>query len=255
MVVMPVSSALSSLRTNSYMSFGGRKDNADSGEENLYANDSRSSANLAKVPVVVLMAMSPAMLNANQPEIKAVQNGLAPKVEMVQALPTESEMDEAATIAPFEELPEVQQASYDPLNQYEYKRQRVLLHDTFRYNGKKYHLVFVQPEDYKKGIVNVVNLFPDGFKSDSKHFMPKITEFVVHNVPGQELWGSVIVRNTVVSPDHKITSTYTDMRLPDEQAQKVLDLIQDSSNFSNGTNIKYNRVTTPNLRPTRVTKS
>ena len=256
MVVMPVSSALSSPRTNYYMSFGGRKDNADSGEENLYANDSRSSANLAKVPVVVLMAMSPAMLNANQPEIKAAQNGLAPKVEMVQALPTESEMDEAATIAPFEELPGVQQArGYDPLNQYEYDNKRILLHDTFRQNGKKYHLVFIQPEYLKKGAVSAVHLFPDGFKSDAQHPMPKITEFVVHNVPGQELWGSVIVKSTVVSPNYKFTSTYTDMRLPDEQAQKVLDLIQKSSDFTDVTHIKYNRVTTPNLRPTRVTKS
>ncbi len=256
MVVMPVSGALSSHRTNSYMSFGGRRDNADSGEENLYANDSRSSANLAKVPVVVLMAMSPAMLNANQPETKAALNGLSPKVEMVQAVPAETKMNDAATIAPFEELPEVQQSSgYDPLKQYDYDNKKILLHDTFRQNGKKYHLVFVHPEYLKKDAIHAVHIFPDGFKSDERHPMPKVTEFIVHNVPGQELWGSVIVRSTEVSPNYEFTDTFTDMRLPDEQAQKVLDLIQDASSFIDVTNIKYNKVTTPKLRPTRVTKN
>lgn len=255
MVVMPVSGALSSHRTNSYMSFGGRRDNADRGEENLYAKDSRSSANLAKVPVVVLMAMSPAMLNANQPETKAALNGLSPKVEMVQAVPAETKMNDAATIAPFEELPEVQQnkAPFKPLGQMGFIDHEIMLYETFMLNGKKNHLVFVREKDHIKGIIDGVHIYPDGFISNPRHEVPRVTEFIVHDVPGQELWGSVIIHDEKITDDAMI-DTDKDVRLPDAQAQKILDLIQDCSNFKDGTDIKYSRTKSAALRPTKVTK-
>lgn len=146
----------------------------------------------------------------------------------------------------------------------EYKA--IELHDVFMMNGRKYHLLFVRPTYYAKGKVSNVYIYPDGFKSwDQNGFMvylPKVTEFIVHNVPGQELWGSVIIWESTHT-DHldgkkhdKIvyTATYTDVRLPDEQAQKILDLIQDNSSYENGTGIKYNRVETSTLRKTKIWK-
>lgn len=146
----------------------------------------------------------------------------------------------------------------------EYKA--IELHDVFMMNGRKYHLLFVRPTYYAKGKVSNVYIYPDGFKSwDQNGFMvylPKVTEFIVHNVPGQELWGSVIIWEST-NTDHldgkkhdKIvyTDTYTDVRLPDEQAQKILDLIQDNSSYENGTDIKYNRVETSTLRKTKIRK-
>lgn len=145
----------------------------------------------------------------------------------------------------------------------EYKA--IELHDVFMMNGRMYHLVFARPEDYRKGIVGYVYIYPDGFKSGTQNrirkHLPKVSEFIVHNVPGQELWGSVIVQEITIETSavnkhsrYNITNTYTDVRLPDEQAQKILDLIQDNSSYENGTDIKYNRVETSTLRKTKIWK-
>lgn len=150
----------------------------------------------------------------------------------------------------------------------EYKA--IELHDVFMMNGRKYHLLFVRPTYYAKGKVSNVYVYPDGFKSWRQNGLvirlPKVTEFIVHNVPGQELWGSVIVHESTNTSylDRKkndkvvYTDTYTDVRLPDEPAQKILDLIQDNSAFKNCTwgnsAIKYNRVQTAELRKTKIRK-
>lgn len=150
----------------------------------------------------------------------------------------------------------------------EYKA--IELHDVFMMNGRKYHLLFVRRTDYAKGKVSNVYIYPDGFKSWEQNgfmvYLPKVTEFIVHNVPGQELWGSVIVHEST-NTDHldgkkhdKIvyTDTYTDVRLPDEPAQKILDLIQDNSPYEycgfGSSATKYSRVNTAELRKTKIRK-
>lgn len=150
----------------------------------------------------------------------------------------------------------------------EYKA--IELHDVFMMNGRKYHLLFVRPTYYAKGKVSNVYIYPDGFKSWEQNgfmvYLPKVTEFIVHNVPGQELWGSVIIWEST-NTDHldgkkhdKIvyTDTYTDVRLPDEPAQKILDLIQDNSPYEycgfGSSATKYSRVNTAELRKTKIRK-
>lgn len=150
----------------------------------------------------------------------------------------------------------------------EYKA--IELHDVFMMNGRKYHLLFVRRTDYAKGKVSNVYIYPDGFKSWEQNgfmvYLPKVTEFIVHNVPGQELWGSVIIWESTHT-DHldgkkhdKIvyTDTYTDVRLPDEPAQKILDLIQDNSPYEycgfGSSATKYSRVNTAELRKTKIRK-
>lgn len=159
---------------------------------------------------------------------------------------------------------------YIPLGHVALINHPIELHDVFMMNGRKYHLLFVRPTYYAKGKVETVYIYPDGFKSWEQNgfmvYLPKVTEFIVHNVPGQELWGSVIIWESTHT-DHldgkkhdKIvyTDTYTDVRLPDEPAQKILDLIQDNSTYEYTRSswevraIKYNRVETAELRKTEI---
>ena len=68
MIRMVVSGLGIDLDVNRYVNFAGqnsRKNNGDT--ESLPVEYNRSSNNLAKVPVIVLMAMSPAMMNAKTP--------------------------------------------------------------------------------------------------------------------------------------------------------------------------------------------
>uniref|UniRef100_UPI0040262736 hypothetical protein n=1 Tax=Prevotella sp. TaxID=59823 RepID=UPI0040262736 len=173
------------------------------------------------------------------------------------------------------EAPENQQAKRNYQlghNELDAEYKAIELHDVFMMNGRKYHLLFVRPTYYAKGKVETVYIYPDGFKSWQQNglmvYLPKVTEFIVHNVPGQELWGSVIIWESTHT-DHldgkkhdKIvfTDTYTDVRLPDGPAQKILDLIQDNSTYEytksswEARAIKYNRVETAELRKTKIRK-
>ena len=144
------------------------------------------------------------------------------------------------------EAPENQQAKRNYQlghNELDAEYKAIELHDVFMMNGRKYHLLFVRPTDYAKGKVRNVYVYPDGFKSWRQNglvvSLPEVTEFIVHNVPGQALWG-------------------TDVRLPDGPAQKILDLIQDNSTYEytrsswEARAIKYNRVETAELRKTKI---
>lgn len=159
---------------------------------------------------------------------------------------------------------------YIPLGHVALINHPIELHETFMMNGRKYHLLFVRPTYYAKGKVINVYIYPDGFKSWEQNgfmvYLPKVTEFIVHNVPGQELWGSVIIWESTHT-DHldgkkhdKIvyTDTYTDVRLPDEPAQKILDLIQDNSPYEycgfGSSATKNSRVNTAELRKTKIRK-
>lgn len=171
------------------------------------------------------------------------------------------------------EAPENQQAKRNYQlghNELDAEYKAIELHDVFMMNGRKYHLLFVRPTDYAKGKVRNVYVYPDGFKSWRQNglvvSLPEVTEFIVHNVPGQELWGSVIIweSNHTDRLDGKkhdkvvYTDTYTDVRLPDGPAQKILDLIQDNSTYEytrsswEARSIKYNRVETAELRKTKI---
>ena len=159
---------------------------------------------------------------------------------------------------------------YIPLGHVALINHPIELHETFMMNGRKYHLLFVRPTYYAKGKVETVYIYPDGFKSWRQNglvvSLPEVTEFIVHNVPGQELWGSVIIweSNHTDRLDGKkhdkvvYTDTYTDVRLPDGPAQKILDLIQDNSTYEytrsswEARAIKYNRVETAELRKTKI---
>ena len=166
---------------------------------------------------------------------------------------------------------------YKPLGHVALIDHAIELHETFMMNGRKYHLVFTRTEKQPKGTVSAVYVYPDGFKSGRQNGLivdlPQVTEFIVHNVPGQELWGSVIICEEIYShwKDDKgnykddyvpsYTHTYTDVRLPDEPAQKILDLIQDNSayksmggRYGEPSGIKYNRVQTAELRKTKIEK-
>lgn len=156
---------------------------------------------------------------------------------------------------------------YKPLGHVALIDHAIELHETFMMNGRKYHLVFSRDTKYyKKGQVSAVWLYLDGFRSWKQRDstitveLPTITELIVHNVPGQELWGSVIVHeNTFINRKHysSITDTWTDVRLPDEPAQKILDLIQDNSAYKyygSPIRIKYCRVQTAALRKTKICK-
>jgi len=242
MLVMPVSLANTGRSVaNRNANFLGNNDNEGSPVE----KDLKSSK-LAKVPVVVMIAMSPAMLNAKTPAMGLPELEGA-KTEMVAALPVESEELMAKTVAPNFEPTEVQQNGVI-VNRYpgvSLRRHELFDLSTFNYKGKKYYMGL---QKWDNDLVGKVVICAEGDKR--KTLLPYVTDFIIHEPPNGEMFGSVMVRT--VSMDKNIKNTVEEIKLSDECAQKIMDLLANDSKWKNGTTIKYIETKSTRIRPVQL---
>ncbi len=251
MVVMPVSVASTGFGANSYVNFSGqnrRKNNGDTEGSPIEYN--RSSNNLAKVPVIVLMAMSPAMMNAKTP-ITNLSEMEEAKTEIITPVSIDSEeLDEMTTVAPdFSNPQNVQKKA--PFGVVALLGHKIHHYDTFMKDGKKHYIVYsgIGKADY----VNKVTLFPEGFKvSEDGVLLPWVQELVYHDLgKGKEFCG-VIVRSAKKLQNGKYKEMTEEIRLPDNCAQTLIDLLANYSKMENRTSIKYSETKSVQLRQPKI---
>ena len=251
MVVMPVSVASTGFGANSYVNFSGqnrRKNNGDTEGSPIEYN--RSSNNLAKVPVIVLMAMSPAMMNAKTP-ITNLSEMEEAKTEIIAPIPIDSEeLDEMTTVAPdFSNPQNVQKKA--PFGVVALLGHKIHHYDTFMKDGKKHYIVYsgIGKADY----VNKVTLFPEGFKvSEDGVLLPWVQELVYHDLgKGKEFCG-VIVRSAKKLQNGKYKEMTEEVRLPNEVAQNLINFLADDTKMENRTRIKYSKTTSAQLRQNKI---
>lgn len=179
MIRMTVSGLDAGFGTNSYVNFVGqnsRKNNSDT--EGSPVEYNRRSNNLVKVPVIVLMAMLPAMMNAKTPVTNLSETNGA-KTEMVAPILIDSEeLDEMTTIAPYFSNPQNAQTKA-PFGVTSLLGQKIYHYDTFMKDGKKHYIVYssIRTPDY----VDKVSVFPEGFPNKSGVLLPWVEELVYHN--------------------------------------------------------------------------
>ena len=251
MIRMTVSGLDAGFGTNSYVNFVGqnsRKNNGDT--EGLPVEYNRRSNNLVKVPVIVLMAMLPAMMNAKTPVTNLSEMEEA-KTEMVAPIPIDSEeLDEAITIAPDFSNPQNAQKKA-PFGVVALLGHKIHHYDTFMKDGKKHYIVYsgIGKADY----VNKVTLFPEGFKvSEDGVLLPWVQELVYHDLgKGKEFCG-VIVRSAKKLQNGKYKEMTEEIRLPDNCAQTLIDLLANYSKMENRTSIKYSETKSVQLRQPKI---
>lgn len=235
MTRMPVSPAFSGNNGCRSVNYTGRKE----GENEVATADAKSSSNLAKVPVVVMIAMSPAMLNGKvPPELMNDMNGA--KTEMV-ALPTNTadaevipnlfEAEKVAPVAP-------QQRANAPFGESNLRGKVIQYSKSFNRNGSKYNFVFVS-EKGDGNLVRYVYVFPQGYNSSAAKLLPQVTNFVYHDIGKGKEFGGVIVYSIARNAKGEYKQYKEEIRLPDELAQSIIDLLAKDSQFRNGTAIKY----------------
>lgn len=250
MVVMPVSTASAGYGANNYVNFSGHNKRKNSGDtEGSPIENIKGTNNLAKVPVVVMIAMSPAMLNAKTP-VTNLSDLESVKTEMVAAIPSNMEIDETSTYIADFAAQGTQQVKPAPFGVAELRGSKIHHVDTFNKNGKKHYIVYY-------GIggsadVDEIGLFPEGFKSDLKKSMPYIKELVYHDLGGSNDFCGVIIDRTIKEANGNLKTFYEEVRLPDDCAQNLIDLLANYSNMRNDTRIKYTKTTSSKLRPTKI---
>lgn len=250
MIRMTVSGLDAGFGTNSYVNFVGqnsRKNNGDT--EGSPVEYNRRSNNLVKVPVIVLMAMLPAMMNAKTPVTNLYETNGA-KTEMVAPILIDSEeLDEMTTIAPYFSNPQNAQTKA-PFGVTSLLGQKIYHYDTFMKDGKKHYIVYssIRTPDY----VDKVSVFPEGFPNKSGVLLPWVEELVYHNLGKGKEYCGIIVRSVNKLQNGRYKTTYEEVRLPNEVAQNLIDLLADDSTMKNATTIKYSKTKSPNLRQTKI---
>lgn len=249
MIRMAVSGLGIGWDVNRYVNFAGqnrRKNNGDTEGSPIEYN--RSSNNLAKVPVIVLMAMSPAMMNAKTP-ITNLSEMEDAKTEIIAPIPIDSEeLDEMTTIAPDFSKPHTTQVKA-PFGVDELIGHKIHHYDTFMKDGKKHYIVYsgINNADY----VNKVSVFPEGFdRVKEKKLLPYVRELVYHDLgKGKEYCGIIVITHQRLKNGNYKTIK-EEVRLPNEVAQNLIDFLADDTKMQNNTSISYSKTKSPQLRPT-----
>ncbi len=251
MIRMAVAGLGIGLGANSYVNFAGqnsRKNNGDT--EGSPVEYNRSLNNLAKVLVIVLMAMLPAMMDAKTPVANLSEMDEA-KTEIIAPILIDSEeLDEMTTIAPYFSNPQNVQTKA-PFGIATLSGHKIHHYDTFMKNGKKHYIVYsgISNADY----VDKISVFPEGFKvAKEGKLLPWVQELIYHDLGKGKEYCGIIVRSVQELQNGKFKTTYEEVRIPNEVAQNLIDFLADDTQMENRTRISYSRTKSAQLRQTKI---
>jgi len=250
MVIMPVSGIDAGSKANKYTSFGHRRsDNNDIPA----VPERRGSNNLAKVPVVVLMAMSPAMINAGQPRTN-IETEAPAKTEMVAApskLDTEA-LDELTAAYPrVEALQQSDDGRSVVMRNKDFADfHKIVSIEGFISGGQKKYMVFANFENEDPNTVWLVNMVPKNNKNTERP-LPYVRELIYHDLgSAKKNFCSVKI---CYDPGKNANGGYgwliKDERIPDEIANKLVELLTGRSGYINKTSIRFSTTNSAALQP------
>ena len=209
---------------------------------------STKSNDLAIVPVVLMIAVSPSMLNAKTP-VHIMPMGEDNIPELI-AQPTE-EVNDATYVAKPEEF----QQDY-PLGVAFFDRLKVLQIKPAVGNGVKANLVLTSYKPDKGDVAAQVFFVEHSFKSNNKLVEPPLVqELIYHNLgPDKEYLGILIKEKIYRGETYPILTkvAYVEVKLDDESAQFLLDLQAGVTKWKDCTGINFSETTNSKVRRPRV---
>lgn len=250
MVIMPVSGIDAASSVNKYTSFGHRRNDV---EDIPAIPEHRGANNLAKVPVVVLMAMSPAMINAGQPKTN-IETELPAKTEMVAApskLDTEA-LDELTAAYPgVEEMQQADDGRSVVMRNKDFSRfDKIVDIESFISGGQKKYMVFAAYKSDEPNAVSSVYIVPSNNKNTERR-LPRVSELIYHDLgSAKKNFCSVkIYYDPGKNANGRYERLYKDERIPDEIANKFVELLTGRSGYNNRTRIKFSTTNSAALQP------
>ena len=179
----------------------------------------KSSGMGKALPVVVLMAMQPSLLNAKLPE-------------------NFNEIPETRT--EYVTLPQAQQTENYPLGWRIFSsglhQIRMCMPTTI--GGRKFNLVFTSPQSKPNSVEDVylVDASSKGSKVINEH-PPEVDKFIYHDLGDPEKnFGSVRYSEDIIGPDGKAKyKGYGEFMLEEAAAQKIIDLLSNDTEWKNET--------------------
>ena len=131
------------------------------------------------------------------------------------------------------------------------KYQEILYVYKFEASNKKYNLIFAS--NGQMNSVNYVYIIPIDSQGSSNNTIwpPEIMQLRHHDIGENDFCGAIIDEDLEKNGKYRGTLRY-EMKLPDEVAQKVVDLVTGHSTYKNKTAIKIKTVDYPNLHPIKL---
>jgi len=240
MVVAPVNNVnLKSYRSNVH--FGHR---VEDDEQDRVQHTPKKASNLVKVPVIVMMAMSPAMLNGIA-SAEAQNNNLERTELLAMASPAQAPQRSSST-----------------QNNYAYgwsgiKTHQVRFAKDIVANGTGYKMVYTAHNNKNTApkLVEYVYLIKNGTScSQPGAFPPEVKALVYHKLGKDEFCG-VRVREGIRKKDGTLTGEMErEIKLKDDDANLLIKLLAGTSGWTNKSYIVLEETTSPNVMAPRVIK-
>ena len=243
MAISPLSSI--GLRQNSKINFTSRK-NIGNIEE--YKPENRKGTDLSKMPVIILLATVPSNALAKNLNDIAGESS-ANKTEIGY---TKENKSEPSTYVIKPETQKTQQSNA-PYKYESLKYQQINYEQKFKAMGREYNLLFASNGSKDNAqYVYVIPANSDGNRR-SEIFPPEVQQLIHHDIGEGDFCGAVITEDLTEKGTDKYRGTFRyELKLPDEVAQKIVDLVTGHSDIQNSTQIRINTVEYPNLLPPKL---
>lgn len=242
MAVLPVSSVK---LNSSRVSFGNFRE-----EENEVQKQPERSAGIGKklaVPVIVLMAMNPSLLQAQD-----------------KYIPNNNEMNDGHFIELVAKPYTAPEADYDFTlvgNNYSYLKWPlfdqldVKMVRNATGNNSPYYMVYTSNVGKAKNVVdNVYFVKKNGNVSKNEYnYPPRVRELIYHDI-GKDAFCGVLTREDMIdSNGEKYGTMVREIRIDDDSAREMVKLLQDESKYKNETTITMYKSYSKDLAERKIT--
>lgn len=247
MAILPINSISVMKNQNRSVNFQGRGRDENEGSKNGISQKAKMSA--ASVPVVVLMAMSPSLLNAKEPmKIMPMDNGINTEI-----FEKASEVDEPAT---YYSAPGDYNQSIPNIGTWRrLQNKKILLHKEILGNGTKYHMLFATDKGAAPNSVEYVYVIRDGSEGsdDFNVTPPEVTKLTYHNLGKDKEFCSVKVHESIIGQDGKQNGTMIrEIKIDDDAANQIIDLIAGDTPWTNSTMMEVAETKSPKIMEPQI---
>jgi len=229
MAVSPVGMYKVSNHTN--LSFGASKKNNDSDNQTV-------STAVKAVPVVVLMAMNPSLLNAKTPETIINPNNI------VMITPNQEIEAEKSTYVIAPEIEQIQQGT--PFHGWEiFKAEKIKYSKNIVSRGAAYTVVYTNyrnPKNNKE--INNIYFVPrsdsPNIKKGAAYHPPEVQELIIHDLPNGKQFSTVRTYEDVMDKNgNPVAFREKEIYIDDDTAQHIYDLLYGDSKYTPWINKTY----------------
>lgn len=238
MAIVPINGISVRQNHRSMINFGSKK--SDSSETVPQRTNSAMS-----VPVVVLMALSPSLLNAKEPmKVVPIDTGLNTEL-LAQVASTEvPKSTYVSEILDYnQDIPGVGQWKF-------FQHKKIQKHYIAQGNGTKYHMLFTSGPGDEKNSVSSIYLVKDGSKgsNDILAHPPTVHDFYYHNIGKDKEFCSVKVIESILDDNGKETGVMIrQIKLDDDSANWIIRLMAGELNLKDNTLLGVQEVRTAKL--------